>query len=35
MDEEDDLLCSAETRSPVALASARPAAVDYTNFDGT
>uniref|UniRef100_A0A671W6S0 Coiled-coil domain containing 191 n=1 Tax=Sparus aurata TaxID=8175 RepID=A0A671W6S0_SPAAU len=33
MDEEDDLLCSAETRSPVALASARPAAVDYTNFD--
>ncbi|XP_036934665.1 coiled-coil domain-containing protein 191 isoform X1 [Acanthopagrus latus] len=33
MDEEDDLLCSAERSSPVALASARPAAVDYTNFD--
>ncbi|XP_073344994.1 coiled-coil domain-containing protein 191 [Pagrus major] len=33
MDEEDDLMCSAERRSPVALASARPAAVDYTNFD--
>ncbi|KAM9337595.1 coiled-coil domain-containing protein 191 [Symphorus nematophorus] len=32
-EEEDDLMCSVERRSPVALASAQPAAVDYTNFD--
>lgn len=34
MDEEDDLMCSAERRSPVALASAQPA-LNYSNFDGT
>lgn len=32
MEEEDDLMCSAERRSPAALATAQPAAL---NFDGT
>lgn len=35
MEDEDDLTCTAERRSPVALASAQPAAVTYTNFEGT
>lgn len=35
MEEEDDLMCSAERRSPVPLANAQPAALKYTNFDGT
>ncbi|XP_070842090.1 coiled-coil domain-containing protein 191 [Chaetodon trifascialis] len=33
MEEEDDLMCSAERPSPVRLASAQPAADNYTNFD--
>lgn len=35
MDEEDDLMCSAERTSPVALANPQPAALNYSNFDGT
>lgn len=31
-EDEDDLVCSAEKKSPVALA--QPAALDHTNFDG-
>ncbi len=34
-EEEDDLMFSAERRSPVALASAHPATLNYSNFDGT
>lgn len=34
-EEEDDLMCSTERRSPVALACAQPAALNYSNFDGT
>ncbi|KAF7669271.1 hypothetical protein LDENG_00203150 [Lucifuga dentata] len=33
--EEDDLMSFAERTSPVALASAPPNALDYSNFDGT
>ncbi|TMS16418.1 Coiled-coil domain-containing protein 191 [Larimichthys crocea] len=33
MDEEDDLMCSAERTSPVALANPQPAALNYSNFD--
>ncbi|XP_041817683.1 coiled-coil domain-containing protein 191 [Chelmon rostratus] len=33
MEEDDDLMCSVERRSPVGLASAQPAAANYTNFD--
>nr|XP_046227086.1 coiled-coil domain-containing protein 191 isoform X2 [Scatophagus argus] len=33
MDEEDNMMCSTERKSPAALASAQPAAVNYTNFD--
>lgn len=35
MEEEDDLVHSAERRSPVPLANAHPASMNYTNFDGT
>lgn len=34
-EEEDDLMGSAERRSPVAPARAQPAALNYSNFDGT
>lgn len=34
MEEEDDLICSAERRNPAALAGAQPAALTYDNFDG-
>ncbi|XP_049421074.1 coiled-coil domain-containing protein 191 [Epinephelus fuscoguttatus] len=33
VEEEDDLMCSGERRSPAALGSAQPAALDYSNFD--
>ncbi|KAM6970922.1 coiled-coil domain-containing protein 191 [Tautogolabrus adspersus] len=33
MEEEDDMMCSAGRRSPVALASAQPADLKYNNFD--
>ncbi|XP_044031665.1 coiled-coil domain-containing protein 191 isoform X2 [Siniperca chuatsi] len=33
IEEDDDLMSSAERRSPVALASAQPAALNYSNFD--
>ncbi|KAM6908466.1 coiled-coil domain-containing protein 191 [Lycodopsis pacificus] len=33
VDEEDDLMCCDERRSPAALASAQPAALNYSNFD--
>ncbi|XP_059182763.1 coiled-coil domain-containing protein 191 [Centropristis striata] len=33
VDEEDDLMCSAERTSPAALASAQPAVLNYSNFD--
>ncbi|XP_070709128.1 coiled-coil domain-containing protein 191 [Pempheris klunzingeri] len=32
-EEEDDLMCSTERRSPVALASAQPVTLNYSNFD--
>lgn len=34
MEEEDDLMCSAERRSPVPFANPKPAAINYTNFNG-
>lgn len=34
-EEEDDLMCSAERRSPVPFADAESAAMNYSNFDGT
>ncbi|XP_054478854.1 coiled-coil domain-containing protein 191 [Anoplopoma fimbria] len=33
VEEEDDLMCCDERRSPAALASAQPAALNYSNFD--
>ncbi|XP_029313338.1 LOW QUALITY PROTEIN: coiled-coil domain-containing protein 191 [Cottoperca gobio] len=33
VEEEDDLMCSGERRSPAALASAQPASLNYSNFD--
>ncbi|XP_045923228.1 coiled-coil domain-containing protein 191 [Micropterus dolomieu] len=33
MEEDDDLMSSAERRSPAALASPQPAALNYSNFD--
>ncbi|XP_068438049.1 coiled-coil domain-containing protein 191 [Clinocottus analis] len=33
VEEEDDLMCCDERRSPVVLASAQPAALNYSNFD--
>ncbi|XP_068588435.1 coiled-coil domain-containing protein 191 [Cebidichthys violaceus] len=33
VEEEDDLMCCDERRSPAALASAQPAALNYNNFD--
>lgn len=35
VEEEDDLMCSGDRRSTTALASAQPAALNYSNFDGT
>ena len=35
MEEEDDLMCSGERRSPAGLGGTQPAALDYSNFDGT
>lgn len=35
MEEDDDLMSSAERRSPAALASPQPAALNYSNFNGT
>ncbi|XP_040921889.1 coiled-coil domain-containing protein 191 [Toxotes jaculatrix] len=33
MEEEDDLMCSAERRSPAALPSSQPTTLNYNNFD--
>lgn len=34
MEEEDDLICTAERKSPAALAGSQPATLTYENFDG-
>lgn len=34
VEEEDDLMCCDEKRSPAALARPQPAALSYNNFDG-
>lgn len=35
MEEDDDLMNTTERTSPVALATAQPNALDFSNFDGT
>lgn len=34
MEQEDDLICTAERKSPAALAGSQPAILTYDNFDG-